>query len=191
MELQQYVQGAIRTESKIQYAQVHDLFAFLAVLRAFIASAQLLDLYKKNMFYKKPINEEKWSAAKRLLEQGLSELGRGTYLPLTAVARDIVAADSRLLHSIIGLATETGELIEALLKQVTGEGALDIVNVQEEFGDLAWYQAIGVDAMQADWEQILETNLAKLKARYPEKFTSENAINRDLDKERDILEGKV
>jgi len=189
MKLQEYVQGAIRTESRIQYAQVNDIFAFISVLEAFAAVGRLLDLYKKNIFYKKPINEEKWFAAKRSLEQALSQLGRGTYLPLTATPRDIVASDPRILHSIVGIATESGELIEALLQHVKGEGKLDVVNVQEEFGDLAWYQAIGVDATNADWEQILETNIAKLRARYPEKFTSENAINRDLRKERSILEG--
>lgn len=41
-----------------------------------------------------------------------------------------------------------------------------------------------------DEEEIMERNIAKLSARYPEKFTQEDAIDRDLSKERDILEGK-
>ena len=41
-----------------------------------------------------------------------------------------------------------------------------------------------------DEEKIMERNIAKLSARYPEKFTQEDSIDRDLDKERDILEGK-
>jgi NTP pyrophosphatase (non-canonical NTP hydrolase) len=36
---------------------------------------------------------------------------------------------------------------------------------------------------------ILDKNIAKLKARYGEKFSSERAINRDLETERTILEG--
>jgi NTP pyrophosphatase (non-canonical NTP hydrolase) len=35
---------------------------------------------------------------------------------------------------------------------------------------------------------ILETNIAKLKARYPDKFDADKALNRDLDAERLILE---
>jgi hypothetical protein len=35
---------------------------------------------------------------------------------------------------------------------------------------------------------ILDTNIAKLKARYGEKFSSDKAITRDLEKERQILE---
>lgn len=39
-----------------------------------------------------------------------------------------------------------------------------------------------------DLEDCMEKNIAKLRARFPEKFTSEHAINRDLVKERQILE---
>lgn len=41
----------------------------------------------------------------------------------------------------------------------------------------------------ADIDQILEKNISKLKARYGEKFSSDKAINRDLETERKILEG--
>ena len=39
-------------------------------------------------------------------------------------------------------------------------------------------------------EECFEKNIAKLKARYGDKFSSEMAINRDLETERNILEGK-
>lgn len=39
-----------------------------------------------------------------------------------------------------------------------------------------------------DFFQILTNNIEKLKIRYPEKFTEENALNRDLDSERNALE---
>lgn len=39
-------------------------------------------------------------------------------------------------------------------------------------------------------EEVWERNIAKLKARYGDKFSSERAINRDLETERNILEGK-
>jgi len=38
-------------------------------------------------------------------------------------------------------------------------------------------------------EESLERNIAKLKARFPDKFTEEAALNRNLIKERQILEG--
>jgi hypothetical protein len=39
-------------------------------------------------------------------------------------------------------------------------------------------------------EMAWDINIAKLKARYGDKFSSERAINRDLNTERNILEGK-
>lgn len=39
-------------------------------------------------------------------------------------------------------------------------------------------------------EDSFDINISKLKKRYGEKFTSERAINRDLEAERNILEGK-
>lgn len=41
-----------------------------------------------------------------------------------------------------------------------------------------------------DFHRDLKNNIEKLQARYPEKFTEENALNRDLDVERKILEQK-
>lgn len=41
----------------------------------------------------------------------------------------------------------------------------------------------------ACYEDALDLNIAKLKARYPEKFTTEAAVNRDLAAERAVLEG--
>jgi NTP pyrophosphatase (non-canonical NTP hydrolase) len=39
-----------------------------------------------------------------------------------------------------------------------------------------------------DFEKLLDINIAKLKVRFPDKFTEEQALNRDLDSERQVLE---
>lgn len=43
-------------------------------------------------------------------------------------------------------------------------------------------------ALELDFYKGLENNIAKLKVRYPDKFTSEAALNRNLDAERKELE---
>ena len=138
MELKEYLEGALNTESKIDKAHVNDLFTFKAVLSAFIATSDLLDLYKKNIYYGKPIDETKWHDAKNRALQAMTDLRRGIYLPLTRASEDVVHVDPRILHSVIGLATESGELAQAVLKHLDHEEKLDLVNLQEEFGDLAW-----------------------------------------------------
>ncbi len=99
-----------------------------------------------------------------------------------------VPETQRLLHGAIGLATESGEMLDAVKKHVFYGAALDKINLAEEVGDLFWYCAIICDALGISFEEIQEKNIAKLKARYGDKFNEDGALNRDLDKEREILE---
>lgn len=39
--------------------------------------------------------------------------------------------------------------------------------------------------------EIMDININKLQARFPNDFTNEHALNRDLEKERAILEGEI
>lgn len=94
----------------------------------------------------------------------------------------------RLNHAAMGMVTEAGEFLDVLKKHIYYGKTIDKVNLAEEIGDLCWYMAIACDELHVDLEDIMETNIAKLKARYPNKFTSEDAINRDLETERKILE---
>jgi len=94
----------------------------------------------------------------------------------------------RLLHAGIGLSTEAGEFLDALKKHIFYGKELDRVNLKEEMGDLFWYLAIACNELGVEFEPLMETNIAKLKARYGEKFSEHKAENRDLDTERTILE---
>jgi NTP pyrophosphatase (non-canonical NTP hydrolase) len=84
--------------------------------------------------------------------------------------------------------TEVGEFADAIKKHVYYGKALDVVNAGEELGDVMWYWALACRSLGLDPEKILDANIAKLHARYPEKFTDELADKRDLQAERDILD---
>jgi NTP pyrophosphatase (non-canonical NTP hydrolase) len=94
----------------------------------------------------------------------------------------------RLLHAWMGLETEVGELMDALKKHIFYGKPLDWVNIKEELGDLEWYAGVLSDVSQVSLNEIFTRNIEKLRMRYPEKFTEEKALNRDLKGERDILE---
>lgn len=98
-----------------------------------------------------------------------------------------IGADN--VHMLFGMLTEIGELTDAFKKQMAYGKDVDWVNVKEEVGDLMWYIAGFCNINGFDLEEILETNVKKLQARYPEKFSEDRAISRDLEKERGILEG--
>lgn len=93
-----------------------------------------------------------------------------------------------LLHAAIGMQTEAAEFSDMLKKNFFYGKALDVVNLREELGDQLWYIAMALRALDTTFEEVMERNIAKLKARYPDKFTEELAENRDLKKEREILE---
>lgn len=97
----------------------------------------------------------------------------------------------RLLHGAIGIATESGELLDAIKKHVFYSKELDQTNLIEELGDLMWYVTLLSDALCIPMETILSINHNKLQTRYKEgSFTEKDAQIRDLELERDILEQK-
>lgn len=93
-----------------------------------------------------------------------------------------------LLHGAIGLATEAGELLDAVKRALFYGGSLDRTNLIEELGDLEWYMAVIRDALDVEQAEVQRINIEKLRARYPEKFTRQDALNRDLRREREVLE---
>ncbi len=107
--------------------------------------------------------------------------------PITTELEDRLANNARLLHGAIGLCTEVGEFQDALKKNVYYGKDLDLVNLKEELGDVMWYLAILCDELGTTFEEVQEVNIAKLKARYPDKFDFDKALNRDLETEREIL----
>lgn len=91
---------------------------------------------------------------------------------------------TRLLHGVIGLQTETGEIFDCLKKHLIYGKELDVTNMREELGDLMWYVSVILHSLNISFEQILDENISKLKTRYPVNFTEQAAMNR-ADKKED------
>lgn len=184
MQLQEYQQAALRTESKIEKLKFNKEYT-LNVLKLFSIVATILDDIKKGVFYNKP---------SKLNDESFRSLDYQRYLSQVCFRnKDImdeeIELDPRVFHGIVGIATEAGELIDVLISNLEKNTAVDAVNVQEEISDIAWYTAILNDKLDLNWAEGLQRNIAKLKARYPDKFNTTDAINRNLEVERQILEG--
>lgn len=91
-------------------------------------------------------------------------------------------------HAVMGLVTEAAECMDAIKKSKIYGKPLDKINLIEEAGDIMWYLAILAHDLDVSFETIWEKNIAKLQARYPEKFTETDALIRDIEAERAILE---
>lgn len=181
MELNEFVKNAVRTESRIDEVKVN-WGLLIHTVRALTLFGSILDQIKKHTFYGKPYNEDELKRMHRIALQNVVDMWDTIETP--DQIETSIPVNPRIFHAIIGINTEATELLEALDLDF---GTVDSVNIQEELGDLDWYKAIAVDELGADWDLILTRIIDKLRARYGEKFNTEGAINRDLDKEREIL----
>lgn len=84
----------------------------------------------------------------------------------------------RILNGVMGLAGESGEAVDMLKKWIFQGHVLDTEHMAKELGDIAWYLAISADAIGYDLEEIMQMNVNKLRARYPDGFDSERSIHR-------------
>ncbi len=113
-----------------------------------------------------------------------------TESPITPALQTRLRDTPRLVHAVLGLLTEAGELADPIKKHIFYGRPVDAINLREEIGDCLWYLAIAADALGTTLEAEQARNLAKLRARYPHVFTAEAAQVRDLDRERQVLEGQ-
>lgn len=93
-----------------------------------------------------------------------------------------------IIHMSLGMQTECAEIADVFKKKLAYNKDIDWVNVKEEVGDLMWYIVNLCTFNEWNLEDILDTNIAKLRVRFPDKFTTENAITRNLEAEREQLE---
>lgn len=96
----------------------------------------------------------------------------------------------RLLHAMIGMATEAGEFQDMIKKHLIYGKPIDRVNLAEELGDQLWYIGLALDELGLTFEEVMAKNNEKLAARYGDVFTEEAALNRNLKEEREILESE-
>lgn len=93
-----------------------------------------------------------------------------------------------VLHGLMGLCTESAEALDMMKKHVYYGKAFDLVNLKEELGDVLWYCSIIINEIGSSYEEIMQININKLRARYGEKFSEGKAITRDLDQEVRAME---
>ena len=84
-----------------------------------------------------------------------------------------------LMEGLMALNAEAGECIDILKKALFQGHELDSDKLASELGDVAWYLAISAGAIEYSLEEILNINIEKLKARYPEGFDSNRSRNRE------------
>ena len=86
--------------------------------------------------------------------------------------------DADILHAILGMSGEVGELVDGFKKHLIYGKPLDGRNLEEEAGDVLWYMALLFRSIQVDFSEVMHKNIEKLKLRYPDKYTDAHAVAR-------------
>lgn len=96
--------------------------------------------------------------------------------------RPLANRQDELLHAVIGVGGESGELLDCVKKHVYYDKPLDVKNILEEAGDVLFYLKAMLMLLGLDITEVEAYNFKKLSARYPDgKFTTLHAAAR-LDK---------
>ena len=76
----------------------------------------------------------------------------------------------QLLTAALGLSAEAGEFTE-VVKKIILQGKPynedNVFHMKRELGDICWYLAQACMALDTSFDEIIEMNVDKLKARYP------------------------
>ena len=94
-----------------------------------------------------------------------------------------LSLDKAILHVIVGLADEVGELASAIKKSEIYGQPVDMENIAEEIGDILWRTAYAAHVYGMSLETVARKNIEKLAVRYPDGYTDFHAEAR-IDKEQ-------
>lgn len=179
---------AIRTESFVPdlNGQLDNLKKALELVSI---AGGILDQVKRSIYYgaKGAYNPDKLNAlTERLLQVEPFEF-TGPEMIANSSSVELPNLNTRIVHGIVGLVTESAELAEALTKYLE-TGTIDAVNLFEELADCRWYEAILQDDLNIKDHELFEFLIAKLSVRYGDKFSDEAAVLRNIGTERDVME---
>ena len=91
---------------------------------------------------------------------------------------DMSALHGRLTLGALGLSGEAGEVTDHIKKIVFHDHDIDRAALINELGDVMWYVSYLLDTLDLEMDDVLEANIAKLRARYPDGFDPQRSRNR-------------
>jgi NTP pyrophosphatase (non-canonical NTP hydrolase) len=92
--------------------------------------------------------------------------------------RDDLPYEATCSNMCMGLAGEIGEVIDIMKKHIYQGKELDITDVIEEVGDVLWYIANFCNVNNITMDECMESNIKKLRKRFPNGFTTKDANER-------------
>ena len=83
-----------------------------------------------------------------------------------------------VINAALGLSGEVGELNDMIKKSIFHGHEIERSDVVKEIGDICWYVAMMCESTGISMEEVLDTNIEKLKRRYPDGFSEKASRER-------------
>lgn len=99
-------------------------------------------------------------------------------LAARTISDDLVGIQKEY-HALHGMVGEIGELHSIYQKGYQGHD-VEEEHIKKELGDLLWFIAEYCTVYGWELEDVMQMNIDKLKARYPEGFSTENSLHRKV-----------
>ena len=94
---------------------------------------------------------------------------------------DITEVQTMIAWNAIGLAGEAGEVADLVKKQIFHQQGIDRLKMKKELGDVLWYVAALCTEFGLTLEEVMQHNIDKLKARFPDGYTPDRTNFREGD----------
>lgn len=83
-----------------------------------------------------------------------------------------------LINGVLGLTGESGEVSDLVKKGIFHEKGIDLEHLKKECGDVMWYLSLICESCGFTLDDVMQTNIDKLIARYPDGFDTYKANHR-------------
>lgn len=95
-----------------------------------------------------------------------------------------------LLHAMMGMVTEVGEMMDLMKKYLIYNKPLDKKKLKDEQGDLFFYLMNAIRVNDSTLDIVMKLNEAKLRVRFPDGYSHERRKNRNREDE-EIAQDKI
>lgn len=163
MNMQEYLDEVMRTVAGETFPDICLPSTIVEAMAIFQAGGACMDAVKKGFYYGKATPK-------------MDEIQR--LVPFDHFTFDDVI-DLNSLHGIIGIGSEASELAQLIEDSILSKEPVSRDDILDEAGDLMWYLGLLLRSIGTTFEEVAAKNIAKLRARFPEKFTLDDWESRD------------
>lgn len=150
-----------------------EIVLVLNALRLAGEAAAIANTVKKAVFHRHTLNRAELRADLLALIDSAANLETPDQAPSMDDNQIMV------LWNAIGLIGEAGELAPLVRYAIWTGAAFDQDQITDEAGDVLWYVAALCTKLNISLSEVMERNIAKLRRRFPDGWSTERSINRE------------